>query len=112
MSLLVTCETLGLFLNALIADDKYLFCNSENLLQPSQMQFSRYRKLLLNFLLNFSNLHQISNILKSSMTLIAYGFPKLQTPNCLVKPMFIKRRFRTPLDSQYVKGSQTLAKSA
>ena len=62
MSLLVTCETLGLFLNALIADDKYLFCNSENLLQPSQMQFSRYRKLLLNFLLNFSNFQHFEKL--------------------------------------------------
>ena len=46
------------------------------------------------------------------MTLIAYVFPKLQTGKNLVKQMSKKPRFGTPLDSQHVKGSQTLAKSA
>ena len=45
------------------------------------------------------------------MTLIAYAFSKLQTGKNLVKQMFKKPRFGTPLDSQHVKGSQTLAKS-
>ena len=45
------------------------------------------------------------------MTLIAYVFSKLQTGKNLVKQMFKKPRFGTPLDSQHLKGSQTLAKS-
>ena len=69
------------------------------------------KKVLLNFLLYFWNLHQILNILKQKMTLIVYVFPKLQTAKDLVRPMSKKRRFRTPFDSQYVKRSQTLLKS-
>ena len=41
MSLLVTCETLGLFVNTLTADGKYCVCNSENLPQPIQMELSK-----------------------------------------------------------------------
>ena len=46
------------------------------------------------------------------MTLIAYLFPKLQTAKDVVGQISKKARFRTPFDSQHVKGSQTLVKSA
>ena len=36
-------------------------------------------KLFLNILFHFWNLHQILNILKEKMIVIARGFPKLQT---------------------------------
>ena len=42
MSLLVTCEILGLFLNTLTADGKYSFCNSSNL--PKDIQMQLYKK--------------------------------------------------------------------
>ena len=38
MSLLAIWEILGVFVNTLTADDKYSLRNSENLLQPIQMQ--------------------------------------------------------------------------
>ena len=41
---------------------------------------------------------------------IANVFPKLQTVKDLVRPL--KRRFRTSFNSQHVKGSQRLVKSA
>ena len=41
MSLLMISETLGLFLNILIADDKCSFRNSENLQQPIQMHLPK-----------------------------------------------------------------------
>ena len=44
------------------------------------------------------------------MTLIAYIFAKLQTAKDLIRPLSIKRRYRTPFDSEYAKGSQTLLK--
>ena len=34
ISLLVICEILGHFVNTFTGDDKYIFCNSENLQQP------------------------------------------------------------------------------
>ena len=46
------------------------------------------------------------------MIVIATLFRKLQTVKDLVRPLFKKHRFRTPLDSQHVKGSQTFVKSA
>ena len=39
-------------------------------------------------------------------------FRKLNTVRELVKPLFKKHRFRTTFDSQHIKGSQTLVKSA
>ena len=57
------------------------------------------------------NLHQISNILKKWMIVIANVFPKLQTVKILVISLSKKRCFRTCFDSQHVKPSQILEKS-
>ena len=46
------------------------------------------------------------------MTLIAFVFPKLRTAKEVVRQMSKKPRFRMPFDSENVKGSQTLVKSA
>ena len=46
------------------------------------------------------------------MIVIATLFRKLETVKDLVTPLSIKHRIRTPFDSQDVKGSQTLVKSA
>ena len=39
-------------------------------------------------------------------------FRKLQTVKDMVRALSKKHRFRTPFDSQHVKGSQTLLKSS
>ena len=58
MSLLVLSEILGLFINTMTVDDMYSFPNNENLPQPIQMQLSKkQKKLFLEFLLYFQNLH-------------------------------------------------------
>ena len=51
MSNLVICQILGLFVNTLTACDNYALCNSQNLLQPIQVQLSK--KNFLNSLLHF-----------------------------------------------------------
>ena len=79
--------------------DKHFPCNCENLLQPIQVQLSKSKKYFLNFKVHFRNLHQVLNILKKKMTLIAYVMSK-------------KHHFRTLFNSQLVNGSQTLVKSA
>ena len=56
------------------------------------------------------NLHQILNILKKNMMVIANVLPKLQTVNIFVRPLSKKRRFRTRFGIQAVKASQTLMK--
>ena len=44
MSVLVICKTLSLFVNTLIADQKYSLLNRENLMQPIQMDLSQKQK--------------------------------------------------------------------
>ena len=46
------------------------------------------------------------------MIVIATPFRKLETFKGLVRAISQKHRFRTPFDSQHVKGSQTVVKSA
>ena len=49
---------------------------------------------------------------QKKMTLVFYVFPKLETAKNVVGKISKKTRFKTPFDSQHVKGSQTLFKSA
>ena len=64
---------------------------------------------LINFLFHFWNLHQISNILKKKIMVIANVFLKLQTVKNFVRPLCKKRRFGTRFDTQHDKVSQILA---
>ena len=70
------------------------------------------KKLFSFFLLHFWNLHQIFKHSEKKMTLLAYVFTKLQTARHVVRQMYKKHPFRTLLDNQHVKRSQTLVKSA
>ena len=63
------------------------------------------QNLFLNFLFHFSILHQILNISKEKMIVIANVLPMLQTVNILVRPLSKKRRFRKPFYSEHVKAS-------
>ena len=77
-----------------------------------QMQLSLKPKTFLNFLFHFWNLHHILKNLKEKMIVIATLLWKLQNVKDLVRPLSKKHPFRTPVDIQHVKGSQTLVKSA
>ena len=93
MYLLVVCEILGHFLNTLTAGDKYCLCNSENLRYQSKCNYTEIIKLFLNFLLYLWNQHDILNILKKKMTLIAFMYFRNSTlwktslDNCLKSPV-------------------------
>ena len=82
-------------------------CNSQ-----FKCKYLKNEKLFLNFLLHFWNLHQIFKILKEKIIVIAHVFPKFQTVKNFVTPLSKKGRFRKRFDSQHVKMSQILAKSA
>ena len=73
--------------------------------------YLKNENLFLNFLFDFRNLHQISNILKQKMMVIANVFSDLQTVKILVRSLSKKRRFRKRFHRQHVKVSQILAKS-
>ena len=109
---LVLGEILGMFGNTLTTDGKYPVQGCENLQLPFQMHLLEKRKKFLNFFFfHYWNLHQILNIFKKKMIVIAHVFPKLQTVENLVRPFSKKRRFRTRFDSEHVKASQIVAKS-
>ena len=111
MSPLVSREILRGFVHILTADGKYPVQGSENLQLRIQMQLSEKQKNFLYFFLHFWILHQILNILKEKMIVIANVFPKLQTVKNLIRPISKKRRFRTRFDSQHFKASEIFVKS-
>ena len=102
---------MGVFLNTLTADGKYPVEDWENLQLPMQIKLSEKRKTFSQFFFHFWNLHQIWNILKSKMMVIANVFPKIQTVNNFFRPLCENRRFGKPFDSQHLKVFQKLAKS-
>ena len=100
-----------MFRNTLTANDNYPVQDCGNLFSPIQMQLSLKKKSSLILLFHFWNLHQILNILKQRMILIATLFRILQTVKEFFRPLFKKHPFRNPFDSQHIKGFQTLVKS-
>ena len=76
------------------------------------MQFSLKLKIFRIFSFNFWNQHQVLNISKKKMTVVATLLRKLQAVKDLVRSLSEKQCFRTPTDNQHVKVSQTLVKSA
>ena len=73
--------------------------------------YLKNEKKFLNFLFHFWNIHQILNVLKEQMIVIANVFPILQTLKNVVRPLSKKPHFRTRFDNQHVKASQILTKS-
>ena len=68
-------------------DAKYPVQDCDNMLLPIQLQLSEQQKNLFNFLFHFWNLHQILDILKKTMIVIANVYPKLDSVEILVKPL-------------------------
>ena len=68
-------------------------------------------KIFQGFFFHFWNPHQISNILKKKMMVLANVFSKLWAVKNFVTPLCKKRRFEMRLDSPHVKVSRVLAKS-
>ena len=79
MSSIVLGEILRVFVDTFLADGKYPVEYYENLRRPIQMQLSEQQKSFSDFLCNFWNLYQISNIFKKKKMVIAIVLPKLQT---------------------------------
>ena len=108
-SLFLTCQILGLLVNTLPADEKYLVLNRDNLTIPIQMQLSEKPKILLTFYLIVWSLAEILNVLKKKRTLTAFVFPILRTPKTWLDE---KSRLRGSFEKQHGKRTQALFKSA
>ena len=82
------------------------FCNN----------FKRYYlkngRLFLDFLFHFWNVHEIQNILKKRMSVLALIFPKLLFRKEVATGMSRRSGFRTPFSNQRVNGFQTPLKVA
>ena len=81
-------------------------------MKPIQMQLSQNQKKFLNFFLHFQDLRKTQNTLEQKMSLGSYLFLKLQIAKRGITEMLKKTRVRTLMDSQHVKVSETLVKSA
>ena len=98
MPALVRVENLGPFFNTLAADDKYSSQNMQNFQQQLELHYLKNKRFFLQFLLLFSNLHQIYNLSKKKVSLLVSVFPKLLTPKEVVtwtsKNAFLQNIFR------------------
>ena len=59
MSALVWSDILGLFVNTLTAHNKYSRCNVPNFAEQFQTPLSQKKRLFVDFLLHFRNVHEI-----------------------------------------------------
>ena len=69
-------------------------------------------RLFLDFLLHFWNVHEIYNILKKRMSVLASLFPKLLFPKEVATETSRRSRFKTPFSNQRVNGFPTPLKVA
>ena len=68
----------------------------------SKCNILKIYRLLLDILLNFWNLHQILNILKIKMTVVADVFSKLKAVKCIVRQVFKEPRVIATSYRKYV----------
>ena len=75
-----TSEILALFVNTLTADDKYSSYKRQKFPQEIESQLFKNQRSLMHFSWHFCHLHQIFNILKKKIKLIAQLYPLVLTP--------------------------------
>ena len=80
-------------------------CNSK-----FKCNYLQNEKLFLDFLFDFWNLHQVLNIFKKGMIVIANVFPKLKNMKRFVRPLSKKRCLRTRIHSHHLKAFQNTCK--
>ena len=68
------------FLNTLTADDKYSLISRDNLMQTIQMHLSQKQNIFSQFFSAFPESALNFEHFQKKMTLIAYVFPKLPSP--------------------------------
>ena len=86
MSFIVMSEILGLFVNTLTPDYKHSLRNSDNFLQPIQMQLSQKQKPFSDFFPQFlKSKSNVEDFSKKQMTHMAYVFPKLRSATDAVR---------------------------
>ena len=82
--MLVLCNILGLFLNTLSEDDKYILLYNDNLLQPIQILLSQKQKTFSEFFSAFLKSTLNFEHFKKKINLIADVFPKLPSTKIVI----------------------------
>ena len=106
----IRSKMLGLFVNKLMADHMYSAHGWEKIPQEVQRQSLKNKKQFLKFLLHFQNLHEVFQLRKKKINLIALIFGKLLTPKNVLPWVRESSCFRTPSKSQSLHGFLTLPK--
>ena len=83
--MLELCKILGLFVNTLTDDDKYCLLYRDNLTQPIQIRLSQKQKTFSQFFSAFLKSTLNFEHFQKKMTLIACVFPKLPSPNKMIR---------------------------
>ena len=105
-------EIIGVFVNTLTADEKHPVPECENLQFLIQMQLSEKHKDFSQFFFPLMESESSFKQVFKKEIVIANVFLNIQTFKYFVGPLSKKRCFRTSFNSQHVKESQTLVKSA
>ena len=84
----------------------------QNFLQQFKRYYLKNARLFLEFLLHFWNVHEIYNISKKRMSVLAHLFPKLLFRKEVAPETSRRSCFRTPFGNQRVNGFQTRLKVA
>ena len=101
-------EILEVFVNTLTADDKYPFGIVRIWSSLFKCNYLKNKKIFLNFLFHLWNLHQILNIFKKKMIVIANVFPKLKTVETWLDHSLKSAVSQHPLAINMLKGRKHL----
>ena len=83
--MLVLWKILGLFVNTLTDNDKYCLHYRDNLTQPIQILLSQKQETFSEFVSAFLNSTLKFEHFQKTMTLIVDVFPKLPSPNKVIR---------------------------
>ena len=112
MSLLLTCQILGLLVNTLAADEKYPVLNRDNLTIPIQTQLSQKQKTFSQFFAAFLKFRLNFEYFETKYAPLTSCVSQITASENVVRKMSKKSCFRGPFDKQHGKRAQALLKSA
>ena len=111
-SLLLTCKILGLLVNTLAADEKYLVLHRDNLTIPIQMQLSQKQKTFSQLFAAFLKFKLNFKYFEKKYYPHRFFISEITDSKSVIRKMSKKSRFREPFDKQHGKRAQALLKSA
>ena len=103
MSLLFTCQTLGLLVKILAADEKYPVLNRDNLMRPIQMQLSQKQKTFSELLAEFLKYRLSFRYFERKYDLHRFCISRITASGNVIREMLKKSSSEVLLRSNMVK---------